>query len=207
VRTEETLAPSPRKYDSPRRRQQASETRERIVAAGCRILAGSSVRDWHSLTIRRVAAEAEVNERTVYRSFGNERGLRDAVMHRLEQEAGIDLEGMGLEDVADMAARIFDHVSSYPLRPKPPLDPTLADANLRQRRALFGALHEPTRGWSDTDHDAVAALLDVLWSVSTYERLASDWELEREQAIVVVRWAIGLVVEAVRRGDRPALTQ
>ncbi len=136
---------SARHYDSPLRRQQAVETRERIVAAGCRLLASSSVRDWRALTIRGVADEAGVNERTVYRYFGNEQGLRDAVMHRLEQKAGIDLDGMRLEDVADIAARIFAHVSSYPIRPKPPLDPTLADANLRQRGALFDALEREDR--------------------------------------------------------------
>ena len=125
--------PSPRQYDSPLRRQRAVETRERIVVAGCRLLHHSSIRDWRALTIRGVAEQAGVNERTVYRYFGNERGLRDAVMHRLEQEAGIDLEGMRLEDIADIAARIFAHVSSYPLRSKPPLDPTLTDADLRQR--------------------------------------------------------------------------
>ncbi|HEY6471863.1 MAG TPA: helix-turn-helix domain-containing protein, partial [Acidimicrobiales bacterium] len=81
----------PRRYDSPVRRQQALETRERIVEAGCKILRKSSIRDWHALTIRGVAEVAGVNERTVYRYFGNERGLRGAVMHRLEQTAGIDL--------------------------------------------------------------------------------------------------------------------
>ncbi len=173
------------------------------MEAGCRILQSSSVRDWHTLTIRRVAELARVNERTIYRYFGNERGLRDAVMHRLEQSAGIDLEGMRLDDVADMAARIFAHVSSYPLRPKPPLDPTLADANLRQRRALFGALEERTTEWPEADRHAVAALLDVLWSVATYERLVTDWGMERDQAIRTVTWAIDLVADAVRDDRRP----
>jgi len=144
-----------------------------------------------------------VNERTVYRYFGNERGLRDAVMHRLEQEAGIDLEGVRLEDVADIARRIFAHVSSYPLRSKPPLDPTLTDANLRQRNALFGALDDWTAEWTESDRNCAAALLDVLWSVATYERLVSDWEMDRTQAIRAVTWAIGLVEEAVRNGRRP----
>ena len=143
------------------------------------------MRDWRALTIRGVAEQAGVNERTVYRYFGNERGLRDAVMQRLEQEAGIDLDGMELGDVADMAARIFTHVSSYPLRPKPPLDPTLADANLRQRSALFAALAESTARWSEMERHAVAALLDVLWSVATYERLVSDWEMDSDEAIRV----------------------
>jgi AcrR family transcriptional regulator len=193
----------PRPYDSPVRRQRAVETRERILRAGCRLLQQSSVRDWHALTIRGVADQAGVNERTVYRYFGNERGLRDAVMHRLEQQAGIHLEGMGVDDIADVAARIFDHVSSYPLRPKPPLDPTLTDANVRQRQALFGAIEPLTTGWSEPDRRAAAALLDVLWSVSTYERLASDWEMGHDEAVRTATWAIGLVRDALRNGQGP----
>jgi AcrR family transcriptional regulator len=194
---------APRKYDSPTRRKRASETRERIVMAGCMLLQSSSVRDWHALTIRGVAGQAGVNERTVYRYFGNERGLRDAVMHRLEEASGIDLEGMRLDEVAAVAARIIGHVAAYPLQPKPPLDPTLADANLRQRHALFGALDDWTEGWPAADRTSVAALLDVLWSVATYERLAADWEMDRNEAIRTVTWAIGLIEDAVRRGRRP----
>jgi AcrR family transcriptional regulator len=197
-------APSARKYDSPVRRQRASETRERIVTAGCRLLQHTSVRDWRALTIRAVAEQAGVNERTVYRYFGNEKGLRDAVMHRLEERAGIDLEGMQLDDVVDMASRIFTHVSSYPVRPKPLLDPTLADANIRQRNALFAALGLETAGWDESDRHAVAAVLDVLWSVATYERLVSDWEMDPAEAIRSVTWVIGLVIEAVRHGTRPS---
>jgi AcrR family transcriptional regulator len=195
--------PTQRPYDSPLRRQRAVETRERIVAAGCRLLHHSSIRDWRALTIRGVAEQAGVNERTVYRHFGNERGLRDAVMHRLEQEAGIDLEGMRLEDIAGVAARIFAHVSSYPLHSKPPLDPTLTDANLRQKTALFGALDDWTEEWPDSDRCSAAALFDVLWNVATYERFVSEWQMDRDQAIRTVTWAIGLVREAVCAGRRP----
>lgn len=195
--------PAQRQYNSPLRRQRAAETRERIVAAGCRLLRQSSIRDWQALTIHGVAEQAGVNERTVYRYFGNERGLRDAVMHRLEQEAGIDLEGMRLDDVAAIAARIFAHVSSYPLRSKAPLDPTLSDANLRQKSALFGALDDWTAEWSESDRSSAAALFDVLWSVATYERFVSDWQMDRDQAVRTVTWAIGLVREAVCAGRRP----
>ena len=195
--------PTQRQYDSPLRRQRAVETRERIVVAACRLLHHSSIRDWRALTIRGVAEQAGVNERTVYRYFGNERGLRDAVMHRLEQEAGIDLEGMRLADIADIAARIFAHVSSYPLKSKPPLDPTLTDADLRQRTALFAALDDWTAEWSESDRDSAAALFDVLWNVATYERLVSEWRMDPDRAIRTVTWAIGLVQDAVRAGRRP----
>lgn len=195
--------PTSRGYDSPLRRQQAVATRQRIIEAGCNLLHRSSIRDWRALTVRAVAERAGVNERTVYRYFGNERGLRDAVMHRLEQESGIELEGMRLEDIADIAARIFEHVSSYPLASKPPLDPTLIDANQRQRSALFGALDDWTAEWPRSDRTSVAALLDVLWSVAAYERFVSDWQMDSDQAVRTVVWAIGLVQDAVRKGRRP----
>ncbi len=185
------------------RRRQAVETRERIIEAGCTLLRRSGIRDWRALTIRGVAVQAGVNERTVYRYFGNERGLRDAVMHRLEAKAGIELEGMRLEDVAGFAARIFNHVSAYPGRPKPALDPTLSDASVRQKEALVAALAERTSGWTDSERTSAAALLDVLWNVASYERLVTEWELDREQAIETVSWAIRLVAEAIRDGRRP----
>jgi AcrR family transcriptional regulator len=197
-------SPEPRRYDSPVRRQQALETRERIVEAGCKILRKSSIRDWRALTMRGVAEAAGVNERTVYRYFGNERGLRDAVMNRLEEKSGIELDGMRLEDVAGIAARIFAHVSAYPARPKPPLDPTLTDANRRQRDALLASLADDTAGWSASQRASAAGLLDVLWSVATYERLVSDWDMDRDQAVETVTWAIGLVEDAIREGRRPS---
>ena len=50
---------------------------------------------------------------------------------------------------------------------------------------------------------SAAALLDVFWSVATYERLVTDWEMDRDQAIETVSWAIGLVEGAIREGQRP----
>jgi AcrR family transcriptional regulator len=192
-----------RPYNGTLRRERAAETRERIVIAGSELLHRSSVRDWQGLTVRAVAERAGVNERTVYRYFGNERGLRDAVMHRQEEEAGIDLAGMHLNDIADIAARVFDHVSSYPLEPRPPLDPTLAEANQRQRDALIGAIAARTKEWPAEDQIVAAAMFDVLWSVASYERLVVDWQIDPERAIRGITWVIRLVEEAVRKGRGP----
>jgi AcrR family transcriptional regulator len=195
--------PHTRHYESPLRRQQAAETRQRIIAAGCDLLHGSSVRDWQPLTIRGVAHQAGVNERTVYRYFTNERGLRDAVMHQLEQDAGIDLAGMTLEDISEVTVRTLSHISSYPREAKPALDPTLSEAHSRQREALIHALAGHTRGWSASEKGRAAAMFDVLWSVASFERLVSDWQMDNGDAIATVTWAIELIAEGVRNGVRP----
>jgi AcrR family transcriptional regulator len=151
-----------------------------------------------------VAEQAGVNERTVYRHFANERGLRDEVMRRLEQQAGIDLAGLQLEHIADVAARIFETVSSHPLEPRPPLDPTLTEASQRNRDALRRAVAARTEGWSEADQAVAAAMFDVLWAVAAYERLVVDWQLDSEQAIEGITWVIELIEDAVRTGRRPS---
>jgi AcrR family transcriptional regulator len=193
-----------RTYDGTLRRVRAAETRERILVAGSELLHRTSVRDWKKLTVRAVAERAGVNERTVYRYFGSERGLRDAVMHRNEQDAGIDLAGMRLEDIAKVATQIFDHVSQYPSEPRPALEPTLADAKDRQRDALLGAIAARTQPWSEEDRTVAAAMFDVLWSVASYERLVVDWQIDHRQAVRGISWVIGLVEQAVRDGRGPS---
>ena len=169
------------------------------------MLRGSSIRDWRALTIRAVADGAGVSERTVYRQFGDQRGLRDAVMHRLEEEAGVDLAGLTLEDIAGHTARVLEHVASYPLAPRPPLDPTLTDANQRQRQRPPGrGRRADTADWTEPERAAAAAMFDVLWSVGSYERLVVDWQIEGDEAIRVIAWVIGLVERAIREGDRPS---
>ena len=91
------------------RRAQMAETRERILAAGSALVHEFKSWDWRPLTFRAVAERAGVGERTVYRHFATERELRDAVMTRCEQEAGVelgeDLEGpLGVPVDADGGA-------------------------------------------------------------------------------------------------------
>lgn len=193
-----------RPYNGTLRRERAAETRERILVAASELLHRSSVRDWKKLTVRAVAERAGVNERTAYRYFGSEQGLRDAVMHRNEQEAGIELAGMGLEDIATVATQIFEHVSQYPREPRPPLDPTLMDAKRRQKGALLGAVAARTGDWTEEDRTTAAAIFDVLWSVAAYERLVVDWDRDHERAIRGISWVIGLVEEAVQDGRGPS---
>jgi AcrR family transcriptional regulator len=53
--------PERRRYDNTRRREQAEQTRERIVAAGADLVHESSIRDWRGVTIAAVAVRAGVN--------------------------------------------------------------------------------------------------------------------------------------------------
>jgi AcrR family transcriptional regulator len=193
-----------RRYDSPVRRRRAAETRERIIDAGAGILHDHAVWDFDSLTVRGVAERAGVNERTVYRHFASERALRDAVMTRLEEEAGVELGDLALGDVRELTAQILGYASSFPLDPRAPRDATLLATHQRLREALRAAVADAAEGWTGADQLIAAAMLDVLWSVTSYERLVADWHLDPNDAIRGATWVIGLVEAAIRSGSRPA---
>jgi AcrR family transcriptional regulator len=199
-------APARRRYDSPVRRQRAAETRERILTAGAELLHGFPTWNWAALTVRAAAERAGVNERTVYRYFATERELRDAVLERFEEESGVDVAGLALDDVAAVTARMLEYVSSFPIAPRTPRDDTVAAANARQRAALLAALEPHTAAWSQDDRTVAGAVLDVLWSVVSYERMVVDWELAPDDAIRGLTWAIELVEAAVRNGASPHAT-
>lgn len=195
-----------RHYDSSLRRERAAQTRERIVDAGLQLAHELPVWDWRALTIRAAAERAGVSERTVYRHFPGEREFHDAVMQRLEEQAGVTLEGLRLKEVADATARVFAHVSSFPVVPRTPLDPTLTATDQRRRASLLSAVAPAAAGWPETDRRMAAGMLDVLWSVMSYERLVAAWELTPGQATRAITWVIGLIETAIREDRAPGGT-
>ncbi len=192
-----------RRYDSSGRRLQAAGTRQRIVDAGVSLVRTGPVRDWRLLTVRAVAERAGVHERTVYRHLGGERGLHDAVMRRLQEDAGVDLDQVRLADVADITARAFDAVSTFLRPPAPPLDPTLSDIAERRREALLAAVGDAAPSLSPAARARVAAALDLLWNVATYESLVVNWGFAHDEAVRTAVWMVQLVEAAVRAGEAP----
>lgn len=75
-----------RGYRSELREQQAATTRDRILDATVRVIAGGLA----DVTVPAVARTAGVSVPTVYRHFGTKRDLLAALQPHLQQRAGID---------------------------------------------------------------------------------------------------------------------
>ncbi len=193
-----------RRYDSPLRRQRAADTRERIIAAAAEIVHGLPTWDWKVLTFRAVGERSGVTERTVHRYFSTERKLRDAVVQRLLEESGVALDHIELRDFAEIATRVFVYLSSFAVSPAAVTDPTFAAVDQHRRDALLGAVARSTRGWSESDRQIAAAMLDLMWNPPTYERLLAAWGFDSKRALGAITWVIGLIEEAVRKGRRPS---
>ncbi|OHV49004.1 TetR family transcriptional regulator [Pseudofrankia sp. BMG5.36] len=188
------------------RRERAARTRERILAAGSELVHEFTTWDWKGLTFRAVAERAGVGERTVYRYFATERELHDAVMRSLGEESGISYEGLSLDRMGPISARLFATLPSYAVArwgDETPSQPTLVEADVVRREAVIGAVAGPAADWTDEERRMAAAMLDVLWSVQSYQRLLAAWQLDGEQATRAITWAIGVLADAIREGRRP----
>jgi AcrR family transcriptional regulator len=199
------LARQRRRYDSPLRCQRAAETRERILAAGSALVHSFPAWDWRDLTFGAVAERAGVGKRTVYRYFPTERDLHDAVMRRLQEESGVTYEGIGLDDLTNVTARVFAALSTHAPRrtDSGPRQPALIAENQRRRDALTRAVALSAPDWTATERQMAAAMLDVLWGMPSYERLITAWDLDGDQATQAMTWVIGVLSDAIRHDRRP----
>jgi AcrR family transcriptional regulator len=193
---------SRRRYDNRARQEKAAQTRERIVAAGSDLVHVFESWNWRDLTFKAVAERAGVGERTVYRHFPTERHLHDAVMQRLESEAGVSYEDVNLANLAETTARVFASLQRFSVRDSfpAPHDDAFVSSDQRRRDALLRAVSHAASA-SETHQRMIAGLLDVLWSPASYERLVGLWGLDGADATAAIEWLMTKVVAAVDADD------
>jgi AcrR family transcriptional regulator len=134
-----------RRYDSPRRREQAEATRRDILAAAQRLF---EAHGYAATTMAAIATEAGVALKTVYVAFETKSGLLRALWHLLLRGDRDDLpvgEQPWFGEVMD--------------EPDPERQLRMTARNSRQVKQRAGALMEILRGAAPTDPD-IATLWD-----------------------------------------------
>ena len=196
-------------YHSPLRASQAAATRERIVEA-CVVL----MRRGADLTYASVAAEAGVQERTVYRHFAKKEDLEAALWNWIVQRL----------THADFAARNEEHLvaamresfagfdADAPLIQAMLQSPQGLDVRRRQqpaRRAMFEAcIDSAVPGAPPQVRDRAAAVLQVLYSAASWDVLRSFWDMDATEAADVIDLGIRSLLSGLRLHVRgPATSQ
>lgn len=193
-----------RRYDNKLRQAQSAETRARILTAGSQLAHRAKNWEWRELTVSAIAQQAGVSERTVYRHFATERQLHEALVRHLEVEAGVYYEGAQLNELGAITERVFTSLPSFAA---PPVfggrDPVFGSSDQRRRESLLRAIEKFTASWSEQERRMAAAMLDVLWSPTSYERLVTRWGFDTEAATRAVTQTIDVLTQTVRSGKRP----
>jgi AcrR family transcriptional regulator len=174
-----------RAYRSQRRREQAEETRGRILAAAQRLLVE---RGFAGATVAAIAEEAGTAQETVYQAFGNKRALLAELVQRavrgedpapiLEQPGPVAVSQS--RDPAEQL-RLFAEDVARRLERAGPLMQVLADAGHTDAdlAALHQRFHQARRRNLRTFSDALAAnaslrvgraqAADTVWALASPE--------------------------------------
>jgi AcrR family transcriptional regulator len=195
-----------RRYSSPRRKQQAAETRAAVLEAA---LVQFSERGWSATGMRDIANMAGVSVETVYANFASKTRLLKAALDiavvgddkpiPLAQRSEFDAMARGtLEERAQAAARVLSSVHSQTkglqraLREGAAADPELArvlQENEERRRIDVGTGMELVYGRrpDPTQRDGLWALAGF----EVYELLIerAGWSTARYQS-----WLAGLII-------------
>jgi len=189
----------PRGYHSPLRAQQAAATRVRILEACAAIMeAGADV------TYGAVAAQAGVQERTVYRHFPTkvelEAGLWGWILEHLTH---VDFEARSEDDLVAAVRRSFAGFDegapliTAMLHSRQGLDVRLGQQDAR--RAMFqGVVAAAVPGAPPVVRGELAAALQVLYSAPSWELLRTFWGLDAAAAASVVELAIRSLLAGAR---------
>lgn len=183
------------------RAEHAERTRTRLIEAGLALLA----RGAEDLTLRAVAVEAGISERTLYRYFETREQFAEALSPRLRERSSVPLPGSA-EALNTYARALFETFE----RNRPLIEGMLASEgaredlrrsrarNLEAMRALIDASfpRAPKR-----DRIAAATALRVLLAGSSWVYLRVSCGLENEALIAHAEWTIEAIL--ARLGSPP----
>jgi AcrR family transcriptional regulator len=178
-------------YHSPLREEQAAATRARIIEACASIMQAGT-----ELTYAAVAAEAGVQERTVYRHFPTrndlQTGLWDWILTNLTH---VDFGARTTDEVVSaMRSSFAGFDAGAPLIQAMLHSPQGLEVRQGQqprRRVMFEACIDAAVPQAPADvRLGAAAALQVLYSASSWELLRSFWGLDATHAADAIELAI-----------------
>ena len=189
-----------RRYTNTRRRQQAQQTREMILDALVRVLAGGLA----DLSMPTIAREAGVSVRTVYRNFPTKRDLLVGLGEHMDHRAGYELKPLprsprDLERSIRDAYRQADSLS-------PEIQAAYASAvgqEVRRERdvpekleALAEALVPILGSLSAAEQRHLLHVMAVLLSRYTLQRFKTDLGVSADDAAETVVWTLRRLTQA-----------
>jgi len=194
-----------RMYRSELRAQQAEETRERILEATVRVMAGGLA----YVSIPAVAREAGVSVPTIYRHFETKRDLLAAVYPHVVRRAGLEElpppRSMG--ELRDGLRAHFERTDSLGDLARAAMASPASDEtrriNMPDRLAMFRRLADSIEPRpSEVDRDRIARLLVILTASSALRLWRDQLGSSVDEAADDADWAIRAVIASATSRNR-----
>lgn len=162
-------------------------------------------------TVAQIAERAGVSQRTVYNHFASRHAMIEALAawlgERMRREGGRTYPD-GLASLSGAVRRNFALFSREPelthaLAVIEAVEPT--SGHLHRTSAFREAVERAYPELDDREQTAVSAIIRRLVSSASWDGLTREHGLDSDEAASAVVWTLGLVMDALNRGDRPSL--
>jgi len=193
------IANAGRQYHSQLREQNAEQTRDRILEATLRLMAGGLA----SLSIPAVAREAGVSVPTVYRHFGTKGALLSALYPYVARRTGLDAvpDPTSLDDLRGGIRAYFDRLDALEDLARAAYASPIADevrhATMRSRIQRIRRLADSVKPRLPKVHrDRITRLLVVLTSSSALRMWRDHLGASVENAADDIDWVVRAAIAA-----------
>lgn len=193
-----------RTYESPLRAEQMDRTREKLVEAGVDVVAEG---DGEEVTVRRVAARAQVSVPTAYRYFPDRDALLEAIaVHVNQRILGVTGSIPSLE-LPDWVRGIYKGFEANDKFMRAQLS-TAAGRSIRARsrksrdQVIMDAVTRAFPSGSPLMRRRMAGIMRAIVNVNTWLMLHDDYGMSGTEAGLLATWAINAIIGEARR--RPA---
>jgi AcrR family transcriptional regulator len=190
-------------YDSPLRREQAAQTRERILSALAELIRRDG---FEEVSFRTLAREARVTEITVYRHFKDRHELLRAFWGWMDARVGN--RGMPQSEASLLAdiIPVFEGFSQQEQLMRAALltseGRAMRMSMQAERRAGFErALAEATRGLPRRQKLQVLAVIQLLYSGYAWLSMIDHWGMDGREAGEAAAWAVGTLLKSLHKNQ------
>jgi AcrR family transcriptional regulator len=196
----------PRQARSPLRTRLADTTRDAIVDALVDQLAEDG---GEGVNYAALARRAQVSIQTLYRHFPTREALLDALTRRAEAAIGLrelprDLEGV-LAAIRAMFPRFDRHAALFTAQVHASTRSRARRRGRTRRASAFAeVLARATPHLRPERRRAVAGILHLLVSASTWHRLREEFGLDGAQSGEITAWAVDTLWRALEAEDERA---
>jgi AcrR family transcriptional regulator len=177
--------------------------RDRVLAGVAELLA-----DGQDLTYAKVAAAADVPERTVYRHFPTRQDLMAAIVEWVNERTGTQ-RATTADEVVEMVRQLFPSFDEVaPVVRELLLAPEgraarLAD-NDDRREAALAVVANAAAGLDGLTARRLAAVVQLLTSAAAWQTLRDYWDMDGAEAAESVAIALSMMLESAgRAADAP----
>ena len=183
-------------YVSPLRQHYAALTRERILDAA---IAGLKEGDLEDLTIAKVAKDAGVTERTIYRHFQTREDLIKAVWPRMGARLGIAGLPQDVESLLTAPSRIYPRFDAEAGLVRASMYSQAgreirATANPARHQAMTSLVAQALPELDEAARRRRAAVVQIIGSSHGWACFKDYWGMDTEEAARAAREAIAILL-------------